>query len=222
MKILAAALFAAGCSSSSSHPTPMPDACAPHVVYLNFGGVTLTMGNDDAASNVSSIVPGTITVPAFAPGDAAAAEIVGHVQEIFAPYALDIVTTRPALPPYDMVVIGGSPSLVGAGSGSFGIAPEPCATRYNMVSLDFDHGFTSPFTAYSYANTIASDIATFAGLAAATDAGDCLCRNARGCSISSTAACTFSPHANLDLNFSCGRSGPQDEPAELGSAYACD
>lgn len=106
-----------------------PDAttAAPTVLYLAFDGATLTKGTDDPVADVSLLIrPGGATVPpwrAAAPDRAArVAAVAAGVTAVLAPYNVDVVTTRPAAGPYDMVVFGGeSLALFGApGIVSFG------------------------------------------------------------------------------------------------------
>ena len=193
-------------------------------MFLNFDGVTLTKGNcNDAPTNcVDYVTTDQTVVPPFLNGNAdRAADIAAIVQVVndaLAPYSIEIVTSRPASGSYDMIVVGGDPSLVGGSAGLLGLAPGNCTPRTNLVSMEFDHGYTAP---YVYANLMLSDIAVFAGLSASTDPGDCMCRVAMGCAISPTKVCTFARTGNVDPTVSCGRVSPQDEQAELDTAYEC-
>lgn len=240
MRILVAASLAAGCSGNShsavspdatpdadtSHCAAPADPAAPgtHVVYLSFEGVTLTKGQcSDAPTNCTDLVAQDQTVvPPFLDGNPDRvddiAAIVAKVKQGVAPYSIDIVTTRPASGPYAMVVIGGDPSLVGGPTGLLGLAPANCSPSFSTLSLDFDHGYRTP---YVYANLILSDIGVFSGLSIVTDAGDCMCRTASTCSLSNTQICTFDLMANLDPQMTCSRSGPQDEQAALDVVWGC-
>jgi len=239
MRIVVAAALLAGCSDGHHVGTfdavpdadllhcPAPaDPTAPgmHTVFLNFDGVTLTKGNcDDAPTNCTALVTNDPTVvPPFLDANPDRTDdipaIVNLVKTAVAPYSIEIVTTRPAAAPYDMIVIGGAPALIGAGNGTLGVAPGTCTPTHHSLSLDFDHGYSAP---YLYANDILSDIGIFAGLGLSSDPGDCMCRAAMGCQVSNAQVCTYSRAGNVDATFACGHSTPHDEQAELDVVYAC-
>ncbi len=103
----------AGMSDAPTHATT--------TVFLNFDGVQITKGQpDDPATNTSIFVrPPGVTVAPWHDGmpgrDASIAAITAGARAIVAPYAIEVVTTRPTSGLYDMVVFGGaSQDLFGA------------------------------------------------------------------------------------------------------------
>jgi hypothetical protein len=112
-------------------------AADPAVIYLNFsdGTETLTRAeNDNAALNQSALGAVTpypaFTWPGIADGSISRRELVRtiaeRVNEVFLPYNVLITTTRPASGPYTMVMIGGSPTLLGFDARIGGVALMDC------------------------------------------------------------------------------------------------
>ena len=146
--VTAAAAAVAACgdngATAADAAIDAPTMCAPktaplapgmHTIYLNFDGVTLMRGTDNASMNMSDLIPDTITVPAYvATGDASVRQgridlIVDYVQRALAPYSVDVVTTRPAAAPYMMMVIGGKPEDFGFPANILSIAGQKCTSR---------------------------------------------------------------------------------------------
>jgi len=69
----------------------------PHVLFLNrcAGGITITQGVDNSATNTSSIVSGAINLPAYPFGDAAWSEIVDGTRDMFAPFGITVTDVDP-------------------------------------------------------------------------------------------------------------------------------
>jgi hypothetical protein len=116
------------------------EAAAPQVVYINFsdGSETLTSSDvDDAVTNQSSIGAVARYPPFFWPGltDGTISRrdlirtVSRQVNEAFLPYNVFVTTTRPASGPYTMVMVGGSPTLVGYDGRIAGIAFMDCSNR---------------------------------------------------------------------------------------------
>jgi hypothetical protein len=128
---------------------PRPFSISPNVLYLNFDGATISKAADsDAHANTSFLCGGV--VPAFDHTEHAGTrtEVIDRVSSavdrLFADFDLEVVTIRPASPPYQMVVVGGDPSLCGQPPGYSGLAPLDCD---NLVESDvafvFSDGITS-------------------------------------------------------------------------------
>ncbi len=117
-----------------------------HLVFFNFGGVTLTKGGDDSASNVSQIglISRSLTIPAFddspysSIGNRTAVinAVVSLYKQYYAPYNVEVVTTRPLTGRYLMIVVGGQKYQVIGGSQcnppagcTVGISPLDCGNR---------------------------------------------------------------------------------------------
>jgi len=204
--------------------TPLP---AGHFkLYVNTEGVDIMKCSvDDARTNCSTLLPASATFPAFLPGDPNRQQlidaIVVRVQDKLAPYSIDVVTTRPTSGEYTMAVLGGDSSLIGAGPGTFAIAPAACDfANHDRVSFEFDRGAAVSYN--EYALSIVSDFGAIVGLAGTTTPGDCLCRF-DGCGTAlDPAICNFGSDATVTTmpQFSCGRT-IQDEPLILANALGC-
>lgn len=110
---------------------PDATAAAPLVLFLDFDGATLTKGTNDPATDVSALIrPGGATVPPWregAPGRAASvAAVAADVAALLADYNVDVVTTRPAAGPYDMVVFGGESSALFGAAGIVSFGGQRC------------------------------------------------------------------------------------------------
>lgn len=95
----------------------------PLVVYLNRHGGTYRAGANDSARNLSSIIGGTRTVPAYERGDASWNALVSCVREQFAAFNIFITDVEPGSGNYVETVVGGWPGNIGQGGGIAGIAP---------------------------------------------------------------------------------------------------
>lgn len=98
-------------------------AAAPAVVYLNRLGGTYSPGANDSATNRSSIVSRSYTLPAYARGDASWRSVVACVREQFAAYNVAITEVEPTAGNYVEAVVAGHPNQIGLQSGIGGIAP---------------------------------------------------------------------------------------------------
>ena len=129
--LLLATMMATACASEPAGPT---------VIYLNRGGATLTAGSDDAAQSVSSLVTSHTTVAPSSLSDAGWNQVVACVRRAYAPFAVEIVDSRPAHDNFSMVVFGGNGSELGRGADQRGIAPfdtGSCETIDNAVVFVF-------------------------------------------------------------------------------------
>jgi hypothetical protein len=148
-RALVAFLNLAACAPASDSPSPAlvddaielppslrvgrlrPYALTPTVLYLNVDGATITKGiGSDAHANVSFICGAT--VPKLdhslygSDRDIVVTQLVSKVSQLYVDFNLQVVTSRPALPPYDMVVVGGDASICGYPSGTAGMGPLDC------------------------------------------------------------------------------------------------
>jgi hypothetical protein len=190
-------------------------------LYLNFDGVTLTKGEDNSAMNTSSIVVNDpTTIPPFQPAADPTSrqghidQIVGHVQAAVSPYAIDVVTTRPASGVYQMYMIGGTSEQIGLGTGLLSLVAATCHIDYNGIGLEFDNPQES---AVQIANAVLSDFTMMAGMGLTTTINDCANRSA----FDENIVCSFGAAAMTDTSFSCGHAPTQDEPKLLTGAFGC-
>ncbi|RMG99889.1 MAG: hypothetical protein D6705_01860 [Deltaproteobacteria bacterium] len=142
-------------------------ACAV-TVFVNFDGVTLTEGTDDATTDTSSIADGT-----FAPyaGTVPAEDVFAAFEAIFAPYPVCATDVRPDEGPYAMVVVTADTSPYGPGVGE--LAGIDCGDgNPKSVALVFENG--SVDTAAGIAARIAHAFAHTLGLEHVDEPSDVL------------------------------------------------
>jgi hypothetical protein len=221
-----AAIDSQGPDASTRCGAPATDAHGPakYTVFLNFDGATLTQGPDDARINQSSaIVQNPTVLTRYLDGsperEIRINAIVNFVWKAFAPYSVDVVTTRPTSGDYLMAVISNQSSEdVGFPVGYFSVAPYPCNSgNRNLVSFEFEPEQAGNEQAYS----VLSDIGSMIGLAATTKQGDCMCR-VGGCDVPPTfVQCTFGTDVATYTPNNCNRTPTQDEPALMQEAWGC-
>ena len=141
-----------------------PFATGTTILYLHFDGLVVTKGNkSDAVSGTSFIGGGT--VPAFVGDQAIRAQVVTLVKQLYAPYGIQIVTTRPTSGNYDMAVIGGRPASLGLpypdgpSGGVVGVAPMDCGSA---MPRDIAFVFSDSIKSYApnaYARVVAETTA---------------------------------------------------------------
>ncbi len=112
--MIAAALWLvalAGVADTPAEPDVVPRTPRPHTVFLDFGGGTLTPG-ENTADGQAVCVDGALYYPPFL-GDGEVAEAaLAEARAILAPYAVHVTATQPpASLEYTWVRIGGDPEL---------------------------------------------------------------------------------------------------------------
>lgn len=134
-------------------------------IYLNKNGVTLQPAAvNDARSNRSTIAEKITTIPPWAIDAAAWSATVGCVRELFAPFAVTIVTEDPGSAPHLEAVFGGTPALLGLPTNIAGISPftSSCSVIESSMVFVFTQSFTaSPRT---YCEVMAQELAHSYGL----------------------------------------------------------
>lgn len=101
------------------------------VIFLNFAGQTIKYGASNSKQNTSWMVPhGSVApFPSFnadqygSTRQAAISKVTQWVQHDFRDYDVIVTTERPAKGDYTMVMVGGTPSLIGEAYTTAGIAP---------------------------------------------------------------------------------------------------
>jgi hypothetical protein len=149
------ALTAIGCGPADG-VSVAPTACqsGPVTLWLDFAGTSIVRASIDnsAATPVQSrLAPASATVPPFdsapiAPKvsrDQAIAAITDRVRTLMNPYAVNVVTARPALPPYTRVLVGGTDAVLGAHGTEPGRAVVDCG---NSVAADVAYDFAAAQT----------------------------------------------------------------------------
>jgi hypothetical protein len=93
------------------------------VIFLNGRGGTYARGNDDSSANRSSIIGGSVQLPAYEGSDADWRAVVECVRALYAPFDVEVTDRDPGAAPHIEVVVGGSPGHVGMGAGVGGVSP---------------------------------------------------------------------------------------------------
>lgn len=110
-----------------------------HTLFLNRcpGGITIYQGaTDNSLANQSSIVTGQIQLNEYPFGDAAWAEIVSGVREIYAPFGITVTDIDPTPAPHDEAIVCGSDVAAGF-EGAAGVAPGTCGPIDNVITYTF-------------------------------------------------------------------------------------
>src|SRR5580765_3071042 len=203
-------LVLAACGSGSSKK---PDAGPPpFTLYLSFDGETISpAANDDAATNMSSIVSTQKIVPAYLNGVATRtttiASIVSRTQARFAPFHVDVVTTRPDALDYFMIVYTGTPDVVfgGGASGVSAVTTQPCmqtpagAPHPNGIGFQFQSAASSDaYTPVERGNLAIPVIALAQNVDPTTSATDCLCFASPSCNLPNSVCTIGGPGTAVD------------------------
>jgi hypothetical protein len=158
-------------------------AAEPLVLYLDFsdGSETLTRGDVDNATVNQSSIGAVARYPPFAwPGLADGTlsrrdlvrTVSRRVNELFLPYNVVVTTTRPVGGSlYTMVMIGGSPTLVGYDARIAGVAFMDCDNRQD-ANLVFAFPTALRGSVHGLTVTIAQEAAHAFGLEHTTDPTD--------------------------------------------------
>lgn len=94
------------------------------ILYLNKNGVTLMPAAvNDARQNRSTIASQPTTIPPWAVDDATWTATVTCLREVFAPFAVKIVTVDPGAALHLEAVFGGAPALLGLPGNVAGVSP---------------------------------------------------------------------------------------------------
>jgi MYXO-CTERM domain-containing protein len=107
----------------------------PHraTIFLNFYGGALTNGTNAALNESTCIKGGTFDYPGFAGGEAQALAIIETFESQLAPYGVRIAYEDKPPPelPYAMVMMGGTPQMIGMQNGVLGVScSSDCGDRW--------------------------------------------------------------------------------------------
>jgi hypothetical protein len=154
------------------------DCPAPTVLYVNFDGGQLHHNStcSEAAQNCSYIITTraqTITYPAFTGSASDRQQIISLVTRWYAPFNVQVVSSRPADQPYAMAMVGGTADIIGypRGSNIGGLGPLDCG---NMSPDDISFAFSEADNneILAVAATIAQETAHSFGLGHTDDPTD--------------------------------------------------
>lgn len=199
---------------------------ASHLVFLSFEGQVLSpAATDDALTNKWSLVPDVNPrqLLAWTPGlvDHAAhiKQVADEVSAILSPYDIDVVTVRPAIGPYHMIVYTHSQSQDLGFAPNLNVLSKPdCGTNASQVTVVFQGSETANFP-HLAATAAVSSLGAFFGVESSAVPADCMCRDNANPLVRCTtlATCTVGG-AGTDraANSLCGTSGGTfDENVEL-------
>jgi hypothetical protein len=136
------------------------------------------MGPEDATQDVTELPFATVTFPSYRlsdPGrDALIARITDAVEDTLAPYDVSVVTARPSAGPYDMILFGGDPALLGLPDGAGATYANGCSD-----AAESDVGFVfDEVDGVEMASSLALALFGAAhGIPHAALHGDCMCFN---------------------------------------------
>lgn len=126
---LALLALAAGAGALHAAGTIFLERCA--------GGCTYFPGFDDSRTNHSSLLSQTSSLPAFAHGDAAWADLLACVRRAYAPFDVAVTDADPGAADHWEIVVAGSPQDIGMQSGVAGVSPYTCAVIQNGIAFAF-------------------------------------------------------------------------------------
>lgn len=192
-----------GCGSSHNNsvaadaPTDGPPILAhTHTLFLDFDGVTLGSGSDDATMNTSALVTGPTTLPSYLGSDGSAdrgsaiAAIAAEVEDILEPYQVTVVTARPASGTYMMVVTTDAPSSKLQCTDCPGDAPADCGAVDSPIAFNFGGGSALPLHGVT-ADTVAELGLTVLGIPTSAVPNDCMCFSDANCTFPPSMECTI-------------------------------
>ncbi|HSN26893.1 MAG TPA: Ig-like domain-containing protein [Kofleriaceae bacterium] len=150
--------------SSWAQPEP---AGVSHVIFMNrcTGGCTLQPGGNtnDSTSDTSSIPTSPSIVSQYSGTDSQWNQIVNCVKQTYAPFNVQIVTTRPTSGNYHMAIVAGTADEVGiTDQGVLGVSPFSCGYIPNSISFSFAN--TEPSNIDDICWTVAQETAHSWGL----------------------------------------------------------
>lgn len=110
----------------TQNPAPIGDWTTPphrNTIFLNFFGASMSPGTN-AALNESPCLSGPLEYPGFAGTEAQALALIEVFERLMEPYGIRIAYDEVPPPelPYAMVMMGGSPGLLGFGNGVLGVS----------------------------------------------------------------------------------------------------
>jgi hypothetical protein len=120
-------------------PAQPQRANGPLTLFLNRcpGGIQIVPGaTSNSSANQSTVFPNVIQLNEYPFGDAAWAEVVAGVREIYAPFGIMVTDIDPAPADHHEALVCGSDAAAGI-SGAAGIAPFDCTLIPNAITFTF-------------------------------------------------------------------------------------
>ena len=165
---------------------------APQKVFVEFDGIVLEQGNEDATTNTSSAIAANLSPYRLGVADRELqiTQVLSELDAILEPFRLDVVTERPEVGRYDMIVIGGTPQEAGLSAGLGGVAAVDCSnTTPNKIVVVFGNSFPASFGGDTMASLAIAGLGSSQGIPSSNVADDCLCW--KGIACENTRRCTF-------------------------------
>lgn len=235
---LAACVVLAGCApAATSDRVRAAEACrsGPVTLWLDFegAGVVHASADDSSAMPVASVLaPTNAVIPPFSSTAVAPrvtraqamASIVDRVRTLVKPFAVDVVTARPAAPPYTRILVGGTAMALGVSATEAGLARVDCGNLGDGdVAYDFSDEQTPDYGGVvGIANTAAHEAGHAFGLEHVDDAHDVMYAAATPAltlpdlfGLSFGAAGAYTAYGSPTGVRACTTMDPIDEPAIL-------
>ena len=133
----------AACLATLAGAAHTARAGAAVTVFLNRNGGSYTRGRpNDSRTNVTSVPPDGIDsfdLPAWDVPDQEWSDVVSCVQDLFAPFNLQVVDQDPGDAPHVEAAVGGDPTLLGLSGSVGGVSPflSDCSTIDNSIVFIF-------------------------------------------------------------------------------------
>lgn len=157
-------------------PRPGFEIQSEHVSKLLFlnrcsGGCSITPGVNDSRYNTSSIVSGPSQISAWRHGEESWQELVACVQELYAPYDLEVTDVDPGDNIFHHeAIVAGIYQEIGYETPIGGVAPSQCRPANNVISYTFANGYGN--NPIAICHTVGQETAHSYGLEHARDCSD--------------------------------------------------
>jgi hypothetical protein len=210
---------------SAPDPDATPGAVCTNgrVVYLHFGGLTLTRadgGATDATKNRADwLGVNSATIPAYKLGDAnrdtEIQQITAAIRLTLGAFPITVVTERPTAGPYHLLVFGGRSQALGNNNDVGALTAYDCQNRVvnNVVWIG------ERFEPRDSADFAVGGLGLGLGLAGTLEPSDCMCGWGNTCTPPMGAACTLSSNILNDGRCNGNTRKSQDEVASFRKEF---
>ena len=137
-----AVLIVAGMAAARPAPAAAGEGVAK-IIFVNrcAGGCTITKGSNNAVDNTSGTPMGTdgqvYTLSEWPHGDAAWAELMDCVRDVYSPYDVVVTDVDPSPAPHHEAIAAGNDHEIGWSAGGVAGAPASCVPTDNVISFTF-------------------------------------------------------------------------------------